>query len=248
MFYYRPIRNKEGGFCVILNNSINVCLQYFKIYKNYNLYLDVTELDQIFDFRNKDVENIEIENIENFEPIWINSSFDNSSNAHVICDIEKVREKNKIFNFFFSYKNLNFFENESSKFINDRTLGLHIRGTDKFTEIDPPDINNILDKIRNMLNDNIIDNIFLATDDKYYKDIILNEFGKIVKTRDITISLDRKPIHFIDDRSVINLEVMTDVYLLSKCSYFLYCFSNVSYSALILGVDNFKKIECINKI
>jgi hypothetical protein len=244
--YYKPIRNKQGGFCVILNNSINVCLQYYKIYKNYNLYLDIPELDQIFDFGNQNIENIE--NIENFEPIWINSNFDNSSNAHVVCDIQKLREKNRIFNLFFPFKNLDFFENESNKFINDTTLGLHIRGTDKFTEIVPPNIDSVISNIRSILNDSIVNNIFLATDDKYYKDIILNEFGDLVKTRDVTISLDRKPIHFIDDRSNINLEVMTDVYLLSKCSHFFYCFSNVSYSALILGIDNFKKIECINEL
>lgn len=239
-YIYRKGPSYASGLCATLNNSINVCLQYYKMFQNYDLVLDVHELHQIFDFR------VSENGLQNFEQIWLNSNFDNSSNAHTICDLEKVKEKNRIFNNFFSYKDEKMFQQEANKYINEKTLGLQIRGTDKTKEISAPDINNILDKIRSMLEKHEIDNIYLATDDQYYKDIILNEFGSIVKTRDVTISLDRQPIHFIEDRSSINLEVMTDVYLLSKCRYFLYCFSNVSYSALVLGANDFKDIDCIN--
>ena len=261
-YYFKPNRNNYAGFCATLNNSINVCLQYHKMFDNYELVLDVPELNQIFDFKNQNLKNlnaflykqkfhelpkeVDIISFINFEPTWRNSNFDNSSNAHTVCDIEKVRQKNKIFNNFFTYKNLEIFEEESKKFINDKTLGIQIRGTDKTSEVNAPDVNNILNKIKSMLEKHDIDNIYLATDDQYYKDLVLNEFGGIVKTRDVTISLDRRPIHFIDDRTNINLEVMTDVYLLSKCNYFLYCFSNVSYSALVLGVNDFKDIDCVN--
>ena len=41
--------------------------------------------------------------------------------------------------------------------------------------------------------------------------------------------------------------MVLDAYLLSETKYFLYCFSNVSYLALTMGINNFKKIDCINE-
>ena len=85
-------------------------------------------------------------------------------------------------------------------------------------------------------------------DDMFYIDKIISRFGNIVKYyKDKTISLDGRPLHFIDDRTKLNKELMTDVYLLSESKYFLYCFSNVSYLALTMGINNFKKIKCINE-
>ena len=69
---------------------------------------------------------------------------------------------------------------------------------------------------------------------------------KIVYTEK-NVSKDGRPIHFdLSNRKKLNQELMIDVYLLSKSKYFLYCFSNVSYLALIMGIHDFDKIDCVN--
>jgi hypothetical protein len=149
---------------------------------------------------------------------------------------------------FFKLKDNEYYEVEKNKYINDKTLSIHIRGTDKSSEINPPSINSIFSKVEEMIDNNEIDNIFLATDDIFYINNMISRFGSIVKYRkNKKISFDGRPLHFIDDRTELNKELMIDVYLLSESKYFLYCFSNVSYLALTMGINNFKKIKCINE-
>ena len=52
---------------------------------------------------------------------------------------------------------------------------------------------------------------------------------------------DGQLLHTTNDRKKINLEGMSNVYLLSKCNYILYSFINVSFLALSM-------IETPNKI
>jgi hypothetical protein len=242
MKYFYKHEDNYSGFCATLNNTINVCFQYYKTYNNYILHIDIPELNKIFNF-NSIIDNNSID----YKPIWEKSNFDNSSNAHTICDKNKIIEKNHIFNTFFQLRNLDFYQDKLNKFITPKTLGIHIRGTDKFREVPPPNNNDIISHIENMLNKHDINNIYLATDDRYYQDLVFNRFGNIITWNNKKISEDRNPIHFINDRTDINIEVMTDVFLLSNCNYLLYCFSNVSYSALIMGINNFKDIDCLNK-
>jgi hypothetical protein len=62
------------------------------------------------------------------------------------------------------------------------------------------------------------------------------------------ISSDSQALHHnCVDRFMINEEVLSSVYILSKCKYFFYSFSNVSLLALIMGVNNFKFIDYLNK-
>lgn len=239
-YFYKKNENYEAGFCSTLNNTINICSQYHNYFGDFNLEIDVHELNQFFSFKKIQ------ENSQDFEPLWLNSNFDNSSNAHTICDIDKVKRKKFIFDNFFQFKNIELFKENSTKYITEKTLGLQIRGTDKFREITPPTLDKVFRMIDNKIENYKLDSIFLSTDDIKYQNALIKEFGDLVIYTEKTISKDGKPIHFISDRSVIFQEVMLDVYLLSQCKYFLYCFSNVSYSSLILGIDNFINIECIN--
>jgi len=244
-FYRASGMNKNrAGFGAIFNNTVNVCKYHYEKFNNNNIFIDNNEINEIFytkEINNKD------EYLYDLEKSY-DSMYPNPSNAHVICDIERVKEKNKIFNIFFKLKDIEYYEFEKNKYINDKTLSIHIRGTDKSSEVTPPNIEYIFSSIQEMIDNNEIDNIFLATDDMFYIDKITSRFGNIVKYyKDKTISLDGRPLHFIDDRTKLNKELMTDVYLLSESKYFLYCFSNVSYLALTMGINNFKKIKCINE-
>jgi len=247
--YYKPSVDKYAGFCATLNNTINICLHHYNIFNNYDVLLKVPEIDEIFDYKaslNAFNDSDYTYDIASDFKYGISQKYDNSSNAHVIADKEKITKKNSIFENIFILKNNNLYEEERLKFINDKTLAIQLRGTDKSREVTPPNFQNIKKNIDEMLLNNDIDNIFLATDDMVYQNFLISEYGDIVKFRNKTISKDGNPIHFIEDRTLINFEVMLDVYLLSKANYFLYTFSNVSYAALTLGINNFKKINCLN--
>jgi hypothetical protein len=124
---------------------------------------------------------------------------------------------------------------------------LQIRGTDKTSEIPRISDNVIIESITKMLNDNQLNKVFLSTDDNYYLELIKNNFKEIlIYNENNLISHDGNPIHFSNDRKKINKDVLLDVYLLSNCEYFLYCYSNVSYLALTLGSQKQKYIKNIN--
>lgn len=243
-FYKASGMNKNrAGFGAIFNNTLNVCKYHYENFNNDDILIDNIEINDLFYTKS-----VTDTNLYDLEKSYDDSMYPNPSNAHVICDVEMVKQKNIIYNKFFKLKNIEEYEEIKNKFINNRTLAIQIRGTDKSIEIRPPSLESIFLKVQDMLDSNEIDNIFLATDDIYYIDNMKSKFGNIVKHRDdITISKDGRPLHFIDDRTKINKELMTDVYLLSQAKFFLYCFSNVSYLALTLGINNFKKIQCINE-
>jgi hypothetical protein len=235
---------KVCGFGAIFNNTINVCKYHYEKFNNNDIFIDNDEINELFE--TKDVNKSEYS--YDLEKSYDDSMYPNPSNAHVLCDIESVKEKNRILNMFFKLKDIEYYEVEKNKYINDKTLSIHIRGTDKSSEINPPNINSIFSKVQEMIDNNEIDNIFLATDDIFYINNMISRFGSIVKYRkNKKISFDGRPLHFIDDRTELNKELMIDVYLLSESKYFLYCFSNVSYLALTMGINNFKKIKCINE-
>ena len=107
---------------------------------------------------------------------------------------------------------------------------------------------NIFDIIDFYLKKDTFDQIFLSTDDLFYVNLLENKYGKdIVKynTKN-TIRYNKHPIHHSGDRTKLNKEVLSDVYLLSHVNTFLYCFSNVSFLSLIMGIDKFTEIKNLN--
>ena len=99
------------------------------------------------------------------------------------------------------------------------------------------------------------DKVTLPEDGYFGKDIIeiakeiRQQYGdKIIYDNTLHISSGSQSIHHnCSNRSQVNEEVLSSVYLLSKCNYFLYSFSNVSLLALIMGINNFKFVDYINK-
>ena len=104
----------------------------------------------------------------------------------------------------------------------------------------------ILEKISNKLSETRSQSIFLATDDKKYVDLLRSNFPNKVVSLDHSISLDGSPIHFSGNKNILNREVMKEVIILSRLPHFLYCYSNVSFLALTLGIHFFKSMEVLN--
>ena len=117
--------------------------------------------------------------------------------------------------------------------------------SDKNTEL--PEIK--IESIFNLIDQNLKDKIFVSTDDKKYLDLLLERYdNKIIYDSSLEISSDSQALHHnCSDRFKINEEVLSSVYLLSKCKYFLYSFSNVSLLALIMGANDFQFVDYLNR-
>ena len=93
-FYRASGMNKNrAGFGAIFNNTVNVCKYHYEKFNNNNIFIDNDEINNIFytkEINNKD------EYLYDLEKSYDDSMYPNPSNAHVICDIERVKEKNKI--------------------------------------------------------------------------------------------------------------------------------------------------------
>jgi hypothetical protein len=135
------------------------------------------------------------------------------------------------------------------RYITSRTMGIQIRGTDKVSEIPPIDDEDIISHINYELDNDNIDNIFLSTDDVKYVKLLTSNFGnRVVYNESNIVSNNEGAIHFNQkhNKSRVNYEVLSDAYLLSKCKTLLYCYSNVSQLALIMGINELNKIKLLN--
>jgi hypothetical protein len=247
------------GFCLILVIIINYFNVYHLKYNRYNLFLEDKQVLEFFDRKYKFLDNknnnlkINFNSVE-LQPIVEKYSINHVKyDAHTIANISALKKLNETFNntLILKSKYLNIFEHTlESLNINNGTLGIHIRGTDKYTEVTPPTIENIFKKIDYFLNNFKITNIFVATDDMTYLNILINKYNSIIIYNKNNIrSTNSHPIHYdFDNRSNLNREVLLDVYVLSKCKYFIYSFSNVSCLALIIGINNFDHILNLNLV
>jgi len=184
---------------------------------------------------------------------WLGRYFSNQIyqgqyNAHTPANIQNLKIKNKVYNNILKIKDeyLEKFEKKKTNLgIDSDTLGIQIRGTDKKQEL--PEIK--IESVFNSIDSIESEKIFVATDDKYYLDCLLNRYGnRIVYDDSLQISSGSQSIHHhCSNRSQINEEVLSSVYLLSNCSNFLYSFSNVSLLTLIIGANDFQFIDYLNK-
>jgi hypothetical protein len=238
------------GYTAIINQMVDISIDHFDRYGNTDL---IVSDEQILYYFNP-INNITESNY-NASNVFLDNFFKNQTkhniyNAHNIADKNNLKLRNKILNKILSPKP--FLNEEINNLltalkIDDKTLGVQIRGTDKTHEIPKIPDNVIIESITKELNENQLNKIFLSTDDNYYLELIKNNFKEIlVYNENNLISHDGNPLHFLNDRKKINKEVLLDVYLLSNCEYFLYCFSNVSFLALTLGVDRIKNFKNLN--
>lgn len=243
------------GFTSILNHIIELSYLHYSIYGNYNVIIEDSQVMEFFDPINEISHDSEIYNVSEifFEQFqsnqWILSEF----NAHTEANLDDLKKRNlnnilKLKPYFFEKIN----NLKLELFKNYRVIGVHIRGTDKSTELPKIPIGNVFRYIDETINmGESYDKLFVATDDYEYLSELINHYGEdfIIYNKSNLISYNSKPLHFTNDlehKKRINFEVLSDSFLLSQCDYFLYCFSNVSLLSLSLMTDPKNKIKNIN--
>lgn len=236
------------GFCSIVCGIIDMALEHYVVNNNYNIQISEDQTLNLFD-------NISSKTNQTYDvgSWWLERYFSNQIyqgqyNAHTPANIENLKLKNKVYNNILKIKNeyLEKFESKRLELgIDQDTLAIQIRGTDKKEEL--PEIK--IETIFSLIDETKKEKIFVSTDDEYYLNGLLSKYGdKIIYDNTLQISSGSQSIHHnCSNRSQVNEEVLSSVYLLSKCNYFLYSFSNVSLLALIMGINNFKSIDYINK-
>lgn len=235
------------GFCSIVCGIIDMSMEHYILNGDFNLIVNESQTLHLFD-------NISPRTKETYDlgGMWLGRYFNqqihySEYNAHTPANIDNLKLKNKVYSNILKIKDehLKLFESKRKTHqIDENTLGVQIRGTDKTNEL--PEIQ--LEKIYQLIDENITDKIFVATDDIMYLNAILNRYGsRVIYDSSITISNNKQPLHLnTPNRPLINQEVLSNVYLLSCCGSLLYSFSNVSLLALIMGSYNFKTIQHLN--
>lgn len=236
------------GFCSIVCGIIDMALEHYVERDNFNIEVSESQTLNLFD-------NISPKTNKTYDvgSWWLERYFSNQIyqgeyNAHTPANIDNLKIKNNVYTNILKIKDeyLEKFEKKKIELgIDKDTLGIQIRGTDKKQEL--PEIQ--IESIFNSIDSTQKEKIFVATDDRYYLDSLLNRYGsRIIYDDSLQISSGSQSIHHnCSNRSQVNIEVLSSVYLLSNCKYFLYSFSNVSLLALILGVNNFQFIDYLNK-
>jgi hypothetical protein len=235
------------GFCSIVCGIIDISLEHYVLYNNFNIEINEPQTLKLFD-------NISPKTNKTYNAgsWWLERYFSNQIyqpeyNAHTPANIDNLKIKNKVYNEILKIKDeyLEVFEIKRKRYnIDENTLGIQIRGTDKKNEL--PEIK--IENVCSMIDNNQKEKIFVATDDKMYLDALIERYGsRITYDSSITISNNKEPLHLnTSNRPKINEEVLSSVYLLSCCGSFLYSFSNVSLLALIMGVNNFETFNHLN--
>jgi hypothetical protein len=238
------------GFCSVITTIIDIALEHYCEFKNFNWSVDDEQVLNFFEQNQKNKTEYYDAGSLFLDNMYAKKLLCYDHNAHTIADMDNLKLKNLIYINLLKIKkeyNEKFHAKFKSFNITQNTLGIHIRGTDKTTELPEVEENKIISKIdRYILHENI-DKIFLSTDDLKYVRLLKNYFGSLIKFDESNlISSDSIPIHFGENKSRINEEVLCSAYILSRCSKFIYCFSNVSLLALIMGANNFKLIDNLN--
>jgi hypothetical protein len=248
--FSNPVFNyRNKGYTSIINQVIDIALEHHKKYKNFNVTINDEQILKDFcPIFNSETFDYNASNmfLENF---FLNNTTHNFFNAHTVANKENLHLRKKVLDNILKPK-LEVLE-ESKRIRNligdSNVLGIQIRGTDKKNEIPPIPNDVIVKTIREFIKKQSIKKIFLSTDDINYVNLLTYEFGDIIfYNKKNTISYDGNPIHFSNEKESLNREVLTDVYVLSTCEHLIYCFSNVSFLALTLGVDRIKNFKNLN--
>ncbi|MEX0940412.1 MAG: hypothetical protein WDZ41_03560 [Candidatus Babeliales bacterium] len=122
-----------------------------------------------------------------------------------------------------------------------KTVGLHIRGTDKFTEVRPVALKKFIETTKKYSGYQF----FVATDEAHIlQKMKLNLPGKVIYY-DAYRSDSNKPIHHRNralrgeegNRALRGEEVLIEAILLSCCNIFIHSISNVSTAVLFFNPD-----------
>ena len=125
-------------------------------------------------------------------------------------------------------------------FNNCVTIGIHLRGTDKYLDVKPVDpivILNVARMYAEKFQDHLV-KFFVASDEQRLVDLAIEQLaGYEVVVYPAYRSTTGEPIHLsmINNKAQRGLEVLVDALLLSRCSVFIHTSSNVSNAVLVFN-------------
>lgn len=140
----------------------------------------------------------------------------------------------------------------------DNALGVHMRGTDMNATVGhnkPASIEENIVKIRETLEKNNLERIFLCTDEEAIKERMVEIFGDKVCFVDayrsqggqVGIHLQAEMANKRENhRYQLGYEVLRDAYLLSSCRAIVCGKSNVAYAAIVMNNNSFADITYTN--
>ncbi|WP_373494029.1 hypothetical protein, partial [Aquiflexum sp.] len=129
-------------------------------------------------------------------------------------------------------------ESIKTTFRNKTVLGIHIRKTDHFHEVEPAKDAKYLKLVDQQINS--FDRLFLATDDIQVLQLFVKKYGDKLFYHPFVRSSGETPIHGNHDNSngyELGKEALLDCYSLSFCTKAILSPSNLSYCALILNPE-----------
>ena len=115
------------------------------------------------------------------------------------------------------------------------TVGIHVRGTDKYKEVRPVKLSNVIDIANTFSNCQF----FVASDEQKIIDRLKRELNGKVISYDAWRTLNNVPIHYSKEKQCNKAkcgeDVLIEVALLSICDIFIHSHSNVSTAVLFFN-------------
>jgi len=153
----------------------------------------------------------------------------------------------------------NMFAMEKEIIAPEECLGLYLRGTD-YTRLKPwghpiqPSVDEIKEKIDEIMQDSGIKRIFLVTEDADIKKQVINEYGDAVCTinedycwSEYTGKMIMETIQKYGDVEKNNILYLVKILLLSQCKAFVGGITNGSVTALAYNADHYEWKYVYNK-
>ena len=228
--------------CDDIKKTRNVWEYYFRPVSEYSL-------DMVY--RSKNVILSEI-HFPHYKALYYNSSENKLPTTQQIGECYRILNKYIFFN-----PAVQKYLTDALKILSPfkKILGIHIRGTDMYTEGKhhpvPSGKTRDIEMIKEIIAQHEIDGIFVCTDTQSNIDRLKDVFGNLLVYTDSIrqkdnvyigihkdVSLKKRPYH----EYFMGLEVLRDMYLLSKCDVLLCGPSNVAFFAMIYNGNKYEKV------
>jgi len=232
---------------ILYSNRLNVWEKFF--FQPFIEYEDLIEKK----IKNKDYIEETFTHVK-YKPKW-NYVFEN--NLKILLSKKKIEKERQLVKKFIKFKpivseKLNIY---LKKYLTKHTLGIHIRGTDKFSEkghnkfINKGHLltlkNDIIPFINQKFYNLKMKKIFLATDEKFIHNKIKKQYqNQLLKSNSELLSRKKNVgAHFFNIygneawKTKLGTEALTDMLLLSKTKYSLLSQSNLSLCAILFRQD-----------
>lgn len=272
-YYLLQYNNPKAGFFAIMKEVLNYCefadrhnLAPVVVWGNDILYYDKNKKENSFEYYFIQPAKIAVKDLSKVQ----NLIYSKPQDLNMFTKKQGgYSYSNKIMTYAYLYKKYIHLNDETKNLIykmiaeigvNERTIGVHIRGTDykrKYNRhpvyVEVKEYQNV---IKEFMKTGNYDKIFLATDDQQILEEMVNEIGSenILYVKEAFRSTDGKAIHYGNAGGVspyqLGYDVLKDVYLLANCGGLIGSLSNVSMFAQIVKRSEgmwYKNIQIIDK-